>query len=109
MDREEIMKEAIRKAIKVISRMKSHNDILDVTRIVRVTDRIKLEVNCIRNDYDPSDCDIPEDYPLMEHGKPMWFEIYLLKNGIAEECETIHSLFTDDFVEPIRYMLGMYL
>lgn len=92
MTREEKIKNGIEKAVSVMNRMKSSNNVSDSKRRVKITSSLTLEINCIRCEFT---------------GSPIQFEVYAIKKGEDVDCETVEL--HKDFEEPIEYLLNCYV
>lgn len=89
--------EALEKCMKVINKLNETTHSCDVTKNVKITSSLTIEINAIVNDFEDS----------AYYGKPMWFEVYAIKKGIAVDCMTIdmHRSVRAD----ITYLLNCYI
>lgn len=95
MDKRTI-KRTIEKVKEIVKRM-YHGSEDDVKETIKVSDKLSLEVNCIRGDED-------SDY-LGEA-----FEVYAVKNGVDEDCASFDFLDVknDAYVSDIEYLLNCW-
>jgi len=92
-----IAQEALKKAMDVINKMKETRYSENAKKNIRITSSLVLEINGIIDDFEDSvDC-----------GKPLYFEVYAIKNGIAADCMTLDMY--RDFEADITYLLNCYM
>ena len=93
-----IRKRTIEKVKEIVTRM-YHGSEDDVKETIKVSDKLSLEVNCIRGDED-------SDYP----GEALAFEVYAVKNGVDEDCASFDFLEVknDAYVDDIEYLLNCW-
>lgn len=96
-ERKKIIEEGLQKAMVKIQKMLGNRDLDDVTRRVRVTKKLSLEINCIREDEDEESL-----------GDPIFFEVYAILKGEDHDCVTITPGY-ENIEEEVMYLLNCYV
>lgn len=95
MAREERIEKGYRKAKKVIDRMLSTKNIEDVKELVKITDKLTLEINCERAEHGD------------DRGAVYGLEVYAIKDGQAVDVATMTV--NNDIEQDIKYLLNCYI
>lgn len=93
MCREDIIRKGFAKVKRAYDKLNSSRDMDYTQELVKITSKLSLEVNCIRNDEG-------------EIGQPLWFEFYVTVEGNTVDGDTVHNL--SDIDKEIMYLLNCY-
>ena len=96
--REDIIKRGLAKAFKAYRKLNESRDLEYIKELVRITNRLKLEINCIRV--------IPEEAEDFT-GSPISYEVYAIKDGTEIDCVTVAAW--EDMKPEIAYLLNCYV
>jgi hypothetical protein len=98
MSRKERIELALDEVMKVAKEMMESRDLDDILRVVKVSDKLRIEINCVRVDFDDA----------IDYGAPAFFEVYALANdGVALDCMTINVYRC--FASDVFYLLNCYM
>ena len=95
--REQTIQRGLKKVMKIIDRMENTNSVDDIQEIVKVTNKLLLEVNCHRDDEKGSS----------NYGMPYMYEIYAIKENKSVDCATISDIRKTE--SEVTYLLNCYV
>ena len=95
MARQDRVEKGYKKAKKVIDRMLGTKKINDVKELVKITDKLTLEILCERAEYGD------------DRGAAYGVEVYAIKNGQAVDVATM--TINNNLEQDIKYLLNCYI
>ena len=95
MTRQNRIENGYKKAKKVIDRMLASKSLEDVKELVKINDKLALEINCERAEYGG------------DRGGVYGLEVYAIKNGQAVDVATM--TINNDIEQDIKYLLNCYI
>ena len=96
MGRQDQIEKGYRKVKKVIQKMKESHSLDYTSERVKITNKLTMEVKCVRSEFEVRKEDI---------GTAYGFEVYAIKDGKDIDCASDHGNFDED----IRYLLNCYI
>ena len=107
MNREDIIKDGLRKTKNAIVKMLDNTDANDTKRRVKIKNNLYLEVVCVRVENDDEDEVLGLHIPV---GTPISIELYIIKNGEDIDGLTCRSIYKQDSMDDdIYYLLNCWV